>query len=271
MMPLIDIGANLTHRSFHDDLADVLQNASSAGISQIIVTGTTVTESTRALELSKSYPHHLFATAGVHPHHAKEFDEYTTDALRALAQNDEIVAIGECGLDFHRNLSTQDEQQNAFSRQLELAAEVDLPVFLHQREAHKELVDLLEPICHRLCGGVAHCFTGGPRELRTYLDMDLYIGITGWLCDDSRGGALRDAVCDIPLERLLLETDAPYLLPKDLPNKPSNRRNEPKFLPHVLDRLSKIMKKPVSIIADSTRINAEKLFKLKLPSIQKIT
>ena len=270
MIPLIDIGANLTHSSFDHDLDAVLQNADSVGICQIIVTGTTVTKSIRALELSKSYPHHLFATAGVHPHHAKEFDEHTTDALRDLAQNDQIIAIGECGLDFHRNFSTRNEQQYAFSNQLELATEVDLPVFLHQREAHKELVALLKPIRHRLCGGVAHCFTGGPSELRTYLDMDLYIGITGWLCDDNRGGALRDAVCDIPLERLLLETDAPYLLPKDLPNKPSSRRNEPKFLPHILEQLSEIMNKPVSVIANASRINAEKLFKLKPRSPSKI-
>ena len=263
MMSLIDIGANLTHSSFDNDLSIVIQNAHSAGISRIIVTGTSIVESVRALELSKSYPKYLFATAGVHPHNAKEFDEYTNSALRDLAKNDEIVAIGECGLDFHRNFSTQNEQKYAFLSQLELATEINLPVFLHQREAHKELVSLLKPIRNQLCGGVAHCFTGGKRELHTYLDMDLYIGITGWLCDDSRGHELRDAVSDIPLERLLLETDAPYLLPKDLPQKPTGRRNEPRFLPHILERLSKIMSKPVTDIADASRINAEQLFNLK--------
>ena len=262
-MSLIDIGANLTHSSFDNDLEVVIQNAHSAGISKIIVTGTSLMESVRALELSKNYPEYLFATAGVHPHNAKEFDKHTTSALRDLANNDEIVAIGECGLDFYRNFSTQNEQEQAFLSQLELATEINLPVFLHQREAHEELVGLVQPIRHRLCGGVAHCFTGGKRELHAYLDMDLYIGITGWLCDDSRGRELREAVSDIPLERLLLETDAPYLLPKDLPQKPSARRNEPRFLIHILERLSEIMNKPVSDIANASRVNAEQLFNLK--------
>lgn len=263
MSPLIDIGANLTHDSFDADRAAVLERARAVGVERLIVTGTSVTESVRALELAKEYPGELFATAGVHPHHARDFDGHSTEALRALAGNDEVVAIGECGLDFFRNFSPPEQQRTAFSAQLELAAEVGLPVFLHQRDAHDDVLSLLEPMRDRLRGGVAHCFTGGLDQLLAYLDLDLYIGITGWLCDERRGGELLRAVSRIPLDRILIETDAPYLLPRDLPEKPRGRRNEPRFLPHVLERLASAMDRPQEVVAEATRINAETLFGLK--------
>ena len=131
-----------------------------------------------------------------------------------------FVAVGECGLDFFRDYSPRDAQRRAFAAQLELAAEVGKPVFLHQRDAHEEFVAMLAPARASLAGGVAHCFTGGPAELDAYLELDLYIGVTGWVCDERRGAALRAAVPRIPLDRLLVETDAPYLLPRDLEPKP---------------------------------------------------
>lgn len=265
MTSLVDIGANLTHDSFDPDRAEVLEQARIVGVDRLIVTGTSVTDSVRALELAKAYPEQLFATAGVHPHHAKDFDEHSAEALRTLAQHDEIVAIGECGLDFHRNFSPPEQQRTVFSAQLELAANIGLPVFLHQRDAHDELMSLLQPVRDRLSGGVAHCFTGGPDELRAYLDLDLYIGITGWLCDERRGAELSKAVSHIPLDRVLIETDAPYLLPRDLPEKPRARRNEPKFLPHVLNRLATAMNRPEDIVAEATRVNTETLFGLNSP------
>ena len=262
MTDLVDIGVNLTHESFDRDRDDVLRRAHDAGVRRLIVTGTSVTESVRALELARAYPGALFSTAGVHPHNAAGFDEHSATALTDLLARREVVAVGECGLDFYRDFSPRDAQRRAFRKQLEIAADVQLPVFLHQRDAHDELLELLRPVRSRLCGGVAHCFTGTARMARDYLDLDLYIGVTGWLCDERRGGDLRDAVRHLPIERVLIETDAPYLLPRDLPEKPRGRRNEPRFLPHVLQQLAAAMGRSVHEVEEAVRRNAEKLFAL---------
>jgi TatD DNase family protein len=262
MEPLTDIGLNLTHDSFDPDRTEVIQRAEAAGVARFIITGTSVTQSARALELAKSQPGKFFATAGIHPHHAKQFDRYSCDALRVLLQSPEVVAVGECGLDFFRNFSPQEAQETAFAAHLELAAETSLPVFLHQRDAHKRFVSIVDSVRDRLVGGVAHCFTGGVDELRALLDLDLYIGITGWLCDERRGSDLRAAVTELPLDRLLVETDAPYLLPRDLAEKPRTRRNEPSFLPHILRRIAATIDEPVERVAEATRRNTERLFRL---------
>ena len=263
MLDLIDIGANLTHDSFDRDRDGVLARAASAGVRRIVVTGTSVTGSVQAAALCQTRPDALFSTAGVHPHHAADFDAHTAAALRSLLATPKVVAVGECGLDFFRDYSPRDAQCRAFTAQLELAADVGKPVFLHQREAHEEFIALLAPMRARLAGGVAHCFTGGPSELAAYLDLDLHIGVTGWVCDERRGADLRAAVPLIPLDRLLVETDAPYLLPRDLVPKPKDRRNEPQFLPHVLARVATLMKQPVETVAQATTANAERLFGLR--------
>ena len=262
MLDLIDIGANLTHDSFDADRDAVLARAAAAGVARIIVTGTSVTSSAQAAALCEARPQSLFATAGVHPHHATDFDEHTTAALRSLLGGRAFVAVGECGLDFFRDYSPRPAQRRAFDAQLELAAAVRKPVFLHQRDAHDEFVAALTPVRPRLVGGVAHCFTGGPRELAAYLELDLYIGVTGWVCDERRGTELRAAVPLIPLDRLLIETDAPYLLPRDLKPKPHNRRNEPHFLAHVLERIAALRNEPLEAVAAATTANAERLFAL---------
>ena len=263
MLDLIDIGANLTHDSFDADRDEVLERAMASGVARIVVTGTSVTSSVQAAALCKAHPGRLFATAGVHPHHAAGFDAHTAAALRALLANPAFVAVGECGLDFFRDYSPREAQRHAFAAQLELAGEVSKPVFLHQRDAHEEFVALLRPVRDRLAGGVAHCFTGGVHELDAYLDLDLYIGVTGWVCDERRGGALRSAVPRIPLDRLLVETDAPYLLPRDLAPKPQSRRNEPKFLAHIVERLAALTNQPVDVVANAATANAERLFGLQ--------
>ena len=262
MTDLVDIGANLTHESFDADRDEVLRHAAAAGVRRMVVTGTSLTESCRALELATAHKETLYATAGVHPHHATEFDEHGAGALRTLLMHEQVVAVGECGLDFFRDFSPRAAQRRAFEAQLEIAAEIQLPVFLHQRDAHEAFLELLQPFRGRLCGGVAHCFTGTLEMARAYLDMDLYIGVTGWLCDERRGADLRDAVRHLPLERVLIETDAPFLLPRDLRRKPRGRRNEPRFLPHILQRLAAAMGRSVHEVADATRENAEQLFGL---------
>ncbi|HEX7081219.1 MAG TPA: TatD family hydrolase [Gammaproteobacteria bacterium] len=261
MPELTDIGVNLTHDSFDSDRDAVIERAAAAGVTRMIVTGTSVTASARAAELAMSHPA-LYCTIGVHPHHADELDPHALEALRALLGHPRAVAIGECGLDFFRNFSPRDAQERAFAAQLDLAADCGLPVFLHQRDAHDTFTSILSAYRDRLAGGVAHCFTGGPAELDAYLDLGLYIGVTGWVCDERRGEALRAALPRIPLDRLLLETDAPYLLPRDLEPKPRNRRNEPAFLPHILAHVAAGMNRSAEAIARAAAENTERLFRL---------
>lgn len=266
MNELVDIGVNLTHESFTEDRDDVIARAAGVGVRRLIVTGTTVTSSVQALELTAARPGVLFSTAGVHPHHASEVDAHTQSALEPLLESRAVVAVGECGLDYFRDFSPREAQRRAFEAQLELAASVGKPVFLHQRDAHEDFVALLTPWRPRLSGGVAHCFTGGRAELEAYLDLGLYIGITGWVCDERRGSALRAALPHLPLDRLLLETDAPYLLPRDLPRAVAppraGRRNEPMYLPHVLARVAEHLGRTPAEVAAASTANAVRLFGL---------
>lgn len=262
MPEFVDIGCNLAHESFDCDRSRVVADAQAAGVRQIMVTGTSVTASAKALEVSAALPGTLFSTAGIHPHHASELDEYSIGALRKLLESPAVVAVGECGLDFHRNFSPRDAQLSAFEAQLELAAEQKRPVFLHERDAHADSLRLLRRHRQYLVGGVAHCFTGDREQLEAYLDLDLHIGITGWLCDERRGGPLRAALPHLPLERLLLETDAPYLLPRDLEPRPKDRRNEPKFLPHVASTVAAIKHLPLDVLAAAATANSRRLFGL---------
>ncbi len=259
---LIDIGANLTHDSFDRDRAQVLQRAWDAGVNHIVVTGTSGQASAAAAALAARHPGQLSATAGVHPHHASEFADSTSELLAALTARPEVVAVGETGLDYFRNYSTPRDQRRAFEAQLDLAAEVQLPVFLHQRDAHDDFMAILEPARGKVAGGVAHCFTGEQRELSEYLALDLYIGITGWICDERRGHHLRRLLKQIPLNRLLLETDAPYLLPRDLVEKPPGRRNEPALLAHIAAVVASCLEVPIAQVAEATTANARRLFGL---------
>ncbi|MGI9342934.1 MAG: TatD family hydrolase [Gammaproteobacteria bacterium] len=262
MRDLIDIGANLTHDSFDADRDEVLSRAAQAGVARMIVTGTTVTASEQAMALASAHPGRLFATAGLHPHHADELDADAAAKLRLLAAEDAIVAVGECGLDFFRDYSPRDTQMRAFEAQLEIAAAIGKPVFLHQRDAHDAFVAVLSDHLTRVSGGVAHCFTGNRDEMRAYLDAGLYIGFTGWICDERRGDSLRDAARYAPLDRVLVETDAPYLLPRDLPEKPSGRRNEPSVLPHIVRTLATYMDQDPDAVANASTANAISLFRL---------
>ncbi len=232
-MELIDIGVNLTHESFVHDLPDVLHRAARAGVHRMIVTGTSVAATEAALALRALHPQRLFATAGLHPHHAADYDPATRERLRDLATRPGIVAVGECGLDYYRNFSPREAQLKAFAGQLELAVELQKPVFLHQRDAHADFMAVLRDYRPRLVNGVAHCFTDQREELEDCLQLDLAIGITGWICDELRGQHLLPLMPLIPAGRLMIETDAPYLLPRSLKPHPPTRRNEPAFLAEV--------------------------------------
>jgi TatD DNase family protein len=261
MSEYIDIGVNLTGSSFSNDLDQVIQRARDAGVARMIVTGTDVHHSRKALGLIDHYPDVLLSTAGVHPHHAGEFGDDTTAILRELCANARVVAVGECGLDYNRNYSTPDEQRVAFEAQLELACELELPVFLHQRDAHDDFVSMLADYRKDLAGAVAHCFTGTVDEALQYLDLDMYIGITGWICDERRGGDLQRAVRDIPVNRIMLETDSPYLLPRDLGQQPiQKRRNEPCYLPHICKVTAAHIGVDETILAETALQNTRRFF-----------
>ncbi len=259
---LIDIGANLAHDSFDDDRDAVMARAADAGVGRIIVTGSSDDSNRAAAALAASHPGVLYATAGVHPHHASEYDDASDTLIRDLASSGAIVAVGECGLDYFRNFSPREAQLEAFQRQLDIAAETGLPVFLHQRDAHDDFVETLEPMLPRLSRAVAHCFTGEHESLREYLAMGLYIGVTGWICDERRGQHLHDIVGVVPDDRLMIETDAPYLLPRTIRPKPKSRRNEPMYLTEVLKVVAEARGQTEHHVAASTTATAIRFFDL---------
>ncbi len=261
---LIDIGSNLTHDSFAGDLPQVIRRAIEAGVTRQIVTGADLESSHAGAALAATHPSVLWSTAGIHPHHAAQFDPSRREELAELLRQPRVVAVGECGLDYFRDLSPRAAQRSAFIAQLELAALAGKPVFLHQRDAHEDFAAILAEHRCGLIGGVAHCFTGGARELDVYLELDLSIGITGWICDERRGLELRGVAARIPASRLMLETDAPYLLPRDLLPRPASRRNEPAFLPHIARTLAQLRGESLESLAEATTRNAVRFFGLKM-------
>ena len=242
MNKYIDIGVNLTGSSFKKDTPQVVKRAQDVGVEKIIVTGTDVKHSEQAILLTQQYESICFATAGLHPHHASDYSNDLGSELRDMLQQKNVVAVGECGLDFNRNFSTRQEQIRAFEAQLEIAVDTQKPLFLHQRDAHDDFVSMIKSCRDDLNQIVSHCFTGTIEELNDYILLDMYIGVTGWICDERRGQSLQQAVKHIPLDRIMLESDAPYLLPRDLKEKPVEKsRNEPCYLPHIARAVSKHM------------------------------
>ncbi len=240
---MIDIGANLTHDSFNKDRQEVITAAQKAGVSHMIVTGSSMACSKKAFELSQEFPTCLSSTVGIHPHHATEYTADTEELIKHMIQHPQVVAIGETGLDYFRNFSPQAAQIFSFEQHIKLAIDSKAPMFLHQREAHKDFYPIVREHRDKLSKLVVHCFTDSKQALFDYLDLDCHIGITGWICDERRGLHLRELVKHIPSNRLMLETDAPYLLPRDL--KLKTRRNEPKYLPHIMQVVAKLRTTPL--------------------------
>lgn len=256
---MFDIGVNLTSSQFDRDRDDIVSRAQAAGVTGMLITGTNLHESQQAQQLTQRYTH-CWSTAGVHPHDSSSWTEETARAIRALAAMPGVVAIGECGLDFNRNFSTPQEQERAFSAQLALAAELNLPVFLHCRDAHQRFLTLLDPWLDKLPGAVLHCFTGSAHEAQECIARGLYLGITGWVCDERRGLELREVVPMIPADRLMIETDAPWLLPRDLKPKPASRRNEPALLGHILTTVAELRGETPQALSTATDENVKRLF-----------
>lgn len=263
--PLVDIGANLTHASFSRDLESVLSRARAANVTTLILTGTDREHAEQAVALAERYPG-LYATAGVHPHDASQWDASLARAMSDLHRAPSVVAVGECGLDFNRNFSTPDEQARAFEAQLGLAAESGKPLFLHERDAGKRMREMLHAWRDDISDAVVHCFTADRDTLHGYLDLDLHIGLTGWLCDERRGHHLRELVGDIPLTRLMVETDCPYLLPRNLPAKLKGRRHEPALLPWIVREIAHWRGMPEAELAEATTATASAFFRLASPN-----
>jgi TatD DNase family protein len=261
---LIDIGVNLTSNQFRDDVDDVIDRAVAAGVERMVVTGTSIDTSHRARELAQTRPSLLKSTAGVHPHNAKELGPELLVGLEALCQQSEVVCVGECGLDYNRNFSPPQKQRQAFEWQLELAARVGKPVFLHERDAHDDFLRILSNARAQLADMVVHCFTGTVAEAEAYLDLGAHIGVTGWICDERRGKHLAEVVSRIPADRLLIETDAPFLIPRDMKPKPKSRRNEPSYLPHIAGVVARHAGLSVEDLAEQTWCNAARVFGIEI-------
>ena len=270
-MKLIDIGINLMNSAYDHDRDDVLKAAVAAGVSPLIVTGSSERSSLDAAlyasACSAVKPGTLYTTAGVHPHEVKNCGNGTIDFLRELVKEKSqrwpgVKAIGECGLDYNRDFSPRDIQRRWFIKQIELAAELSLPLFLHERDAFADFSIILKGHIKTVPAAVVHCFTGTAEELDHYLSLGCYIGITGWICDERRGKHLRKLVKNIPPDRLMLETDGPYLLPRDLPLKVKNKRNEPRFLPHIAETVARCLDKDPEKLAKETCANAKRFFDL---------
>ena len=258
---LVDIGANLTHDAFEHDLEDVLSRAGKADVSRLIVTGTSAMGSEQAWQLAEAHPR-LFATCGIHPHHAGETSRATLNRLRRIAEREKVKAIGETGLDFFRDFSPRPTQVTSFEKQMEVAADTGLPMFLHERDAYPTFAEVLAAHRDHLSRLVVHCFTGGKEALHAYLDLDCHIGITGWICDERRRGRLPELIKDIPHDRLMIETDAPYLIPRTLKPKPQTRRNEPMYLTAVCETVAACLGLSYAETATITTANAHRFFDL---------
>lgn len=261
-MELIDIGANLAHDSFDDDRDAVLARAAVAGVRQLVVTGSDLTSSRTAIDLAQRHPGVCHATAGLHPHHAESWGSELAALMGNAAANGQIVALGEMGLDFFRDISPRAAQEEVFRTQLALACQYDYPVFLHQRDAHDRFLPVLRDYLPELPRAVVHCFTDDGAALDACLDAGLYIGITGWICDDRRGDALYEVVDRIPDDRLMIETDCPYLLPRTIRPRPKSRRNEPAYLPWVLESVARARNQSVAHVGACTMANAQRFFGL---------
>ncbi|TBR38555.1 cytoplasmic Dnase [Marinomonas agarivorans] len=265
---MIDIGVNLTHPSLLDKLEQNITLWQQQGISNIIAIASDLEESQKLQAICQQH-NSIYQTIGCHPHQAKTWHTSSNFLCRDLIQNSPTcVAVGETGLDFNRNYSTPEEQITAFESQIQLALEVNLPLYLHEREAEDTLQSLLvnhasQSLASTPLTGVIHCFTGSKESLKRYLDLGLYVGITGWICDERRGQELQEAIQYIPKDRILFETDAPYLTPRTL--RPRPKKNHPAYLPHIVEQAAYYAQMSAQELIYHSIENTKKLFRIDVP------
>ena len=264
MKTYIDIGINLTNKQFHNDIDTIIQNALDADVSQMILTGTSIKNSEASAKIAKQYPNILYATAGIHPHDAKSFDEQSISKLNFLLKQDHVISVGECGLDFDRDFSPRPIQEQCYKAQLELSIAVQKPLFLHERAAYERFMAITKDYLPQLPKAVVHCFTGSLKEAKSYLDNGFYLGFTGAISDTNRFSHLKEVLQYVPLDRMLIETDAPFMLPKNVPKqaltKYHERRNEPAFLPYVAGTIAQFKGINLTDVAEASTKNAKDFF-----------
>ncbi|MCL8536879.1 TatD family hydrolase [Chryseobacterium gallinarum] len=261
MNTYIDIGINLTNKQFHKEHDEIINRALGHGVEQMILTGTSVKGSKEAAGIAEEYPDILFSTAGIHPHDAKSFNQESISELKKLLRQDQVISVGECGLDFDRDFSPRPVQEKCYKAQLELAIDVNKPLFLHERSAFRRFNEITDTYLSELPEAVVHCFTGTLEEAKIYLDKGYYLGFTGAISDEKRFKHLEEVIRYVPLDRIMIETDAPFLLPKNMP-RIQNRRNEPSFLPYVAQTIAHLKKISISEVADETTETARNFFRL---------
>ncbi|CAH0488322.1 unnamed protein product [Peronospora farinosa] len=272
-LELFDFDCNLTHEDLCHNVQRLLQHATAVGVKEMVVPGATIEESQRAIELSSHYPTRLFPTAGVHPYNARIMptdEELTT--LRNLVMLDNVYAVGECGLDYSPHFPDREFQKQWFAQQLAMACALKKPLFLHERLAHQDFIRLIDQATKNSDGyfppAVVHCFTGNEDELKTYIGRgnDWYIGITGFICK-KQGAALKEMIKHVPLDRLVLETDAPYMgFPKCRSAESSETKkqypNVPSAMPLVAQAVASALGYSLQEIAMITRANARRFLRL---------
>lgn len=250
-----DIGVNLTSSQFDKDRDDILTRAKNAAVHNMLLIGSNLDDSLAASQQAAHYQ--LVSSAGVHPHDAKSVNDGFCKQLKPLLALSHVVAVGECGLDYNRDFSPRPQQRKVFEQQVLLANQLSKPLYMHERDAHDDFYAIAQQAKTQ---GVVHCFTGDQAALKRYLDLGFYIGITGWVCDERRGLELRELIQYIPCDRLMIETDAPYLLPRTIKPKPKSRRNEPAMLPWVAQTIAELKQTTVESVMEQTHNNAISLF-----------
>ena len=258
-LSLIDIGANLLDENLYNNFDSIIQKSKSNNIEKIIITSSHINDTYAAKELIDKEPDLLYTTVGFHPHNAKDYNDNYYEEMLQLCNLSYVKAIGECGLDYKRNYSNKIDQLYCFHKHLDLACEVNLPMFLHERDAHKDFLKLLKQYIYKIEDVVVHCFTGNKESLRNYLDLGCYIGITGWITDPKRGSHLQDIIKYIPSDKLMIETDSPYLRPFNY-NIKNKKYNEPSNLVCILDTISNILKKDKSLLSKELYNNTNTFF-----------
>ncbi|MCE9685950.1 TatD family hydrolase [Shewanella sp. AS16] len=238
MPAYFDIAVNLVGSALEHEIDTVIEDAAKLRVSPLLVIGSDLAESTKALALTQAHPHRLYCTAGVHPHQASSWNDASSAELTQLCAAAQVVALGECGLDYNRDFSPRPVQRRVFAAQLELAAKLKMPVFMHERDANRDFIAIVKEYRPHLPNALLHCFTGDRAMLDACLALDLHLGITGWVCDERRGQELAALVPDIPDDRIMIETDSPYLLPRNLRPKPKSSKNKPEYLPHISEHIA---------------------------------
>ncbi|HZK18209.1 MAG TPA: TatD family hydrolase [Clostridia bacterium] len=251
---LIDSHAHLDDGRFSADRDQVIGNAQDEGIKRIINVGVDLKTSKAALDLANEYEI-IFAAAGVHPHNASRYTAETTEQLSNMLAHDKVVAVGEIGLDYYRNISPPKTQRRVFREQLSLAREKDLPVIIHDRDAHKDVLDILVSDGLPKVGGVLHCFSGNWEFAQNCLDLGMYISFAGPITFRNAGDLTETAV-RAPLDRVLVETDCPYLSPE--PHR--GKRNEPANVRYVADKIASLRDLKIGVLKTATADNTCNLF-----------